>query len=297
MHQCHRQARADLHVAQIFAEDRRHAAQRAEGQVERLPIGQRRVDQQCCRPVAGIGDHADALENDQPPGLRGDIRRRIPQPEIRRIARAVRLGDDLAVALGIEAVGHDAVVAADRSQRANGKCADLAAAGRRLEGLQGGEHRHDRRHRARVLCQRLDVHAQTRPGAMRLQVQQDAIRAGQCGKMPESDLVLREGRAGGGAQQSAGCLSDRLMQRPPEHGSRVQAQDLGQVRAGMADPPVDAACGEQRTVRLYRTGDVDRLAIADAQIGVRGQTVETLLDRVHRHRALPPDGRTMSGNA
>ena len=84
-------------LREVLDVDRRDAAQRREGQVERL-AGPRVEDRvQRHRRVADVGDQPDPVDRVEPARLGGDVGRRVVQAEERVEVLAPLLGDHLAV--------------------------------------------------------------------------------------------------------------------------------------------------------------------------------------------------------
>jgi len=193
--------------------DGRHAAQDALGQIERCAIVHLWIDEQRYRPVAGIGDCADALTQIQPPGLRRDVGRGVPQPDIRLESRLASLGNDLAMPIFAEAVGHHPVIASDRLHPANREFAELSARGRLLERLQNRLCDGDRQSLPGLGAHGLDVYADGAARSMGLQMACSAIR-------PWKEIFL----AGRGAfvqpgpqQHAASRRAEHFLERPPQH--------------------------------------------------------------------------------
>lgn len=91
----------------------RHAAQRGKAQVQRLAGAWVGSGQQRRGLVVGILDHADAVDSVQLARLARYVRSGETQAQVARVARVGHLGQHLAVAFGIEAIGLDPAKAGD----------------------------------------------------------------------------------------------------------------------------------------------------------------------------------------
>ncbi len=112
---------------------RGHAAQHRETQVERLPCCRTQGRYQGHGNVGGVRNHTNPVQPIQFPRLGGNVRTGEVQAAIAGQWPGQRLGDDFAMALGLEPVNHDPVVA---GKRLNLVHTDIEQRFQRFGGLQ-----------------------------------------------------------------------------------------------------------------------------------------------------------------
>ena len=206
------------------------------------------------------------------------------QAEERVEVRCLRLGDDLAVVLGVVAVDHHAVEPGQRPDRLRGdvvqllqrrrpvELADRAADG--LIGVREGERARatgglELDHQRRRRQPRVDVTARVVPSA------RDPVQQGVDGDrgpgdvehdldgVPLTQVAERAGRPGDGPR---GPGTEQVGQRPAERLLPRVAEEVGQVLRHLPDDEVGIADLDEHTARLDAARDVDRLALAVAEI-------------------------------
>ena len=178
------------------------------------------------------------------------------QPEIARHAGAGRLRDHLAVQVFGEAVSHHTVIAEQGVQAAH----RLTAQGDAVRhGAQTLQQRVQLR-QFRAGCFGLDIDADDGTGAVGVQQQAAAIRAGDFG-IPE--LVAARGD---GQQCGTGSRADGPRERLPEQGVGFQPDEGGQILARMGDDEPVWPDRQQAAMGLDVAGRVQGLARAGFQI-------------------------------
>ena len=216
------------------------------------------------RAVARVGDDADPLQQGLAPRLGRDVGRGVSQATVWLQIRVAGLGDDLAVAALVQAVGHHPVVAGQRLEPLHRQFAQVAPGRCRVEGFQHRLHRHDRH----VPLDRppwFDVHAEQPASQMDTQVEPPAAD----GRLAIHMTRSAADQTGAALQRIAGGLTQQVRQLLAQRGLRRNAQDGTEVRAGMRHQQVARPSGEQGAVRLDCPRDVDLLLGADAQIQLR----------------------------
>jgi hypothetical protein len=110
-HQRHHQRGRHAHVAQVLQVQWRHAAQRAHRHVQFGGAAGHLARHQSGGGIVDVDQKPHAIADVQLAGALRDVGGRIVVTEQRLEPWIARLGDDLAVAVGVELVDHDAVVA------------------------------------------------------------------------------------------------------------------------------------------------------------------------------------------
>ncbi len=107
---------AHAHVGQVFAVDRRNAAQHAVAEIERF-VGLRvQRGKHAHRRIGHVGDQPDRVLDVQATRLGRDVRGRVALPQVAFEVFATALGDHLAGVVMTETVGHHPVVAGHPAQ-------------------------------------------------------------------------------------------------------------------------------------------------------------------------------------
>jgi len=273
--------------------DGRDAAQGAVGKVERRAVIQRRIGDQRNRLVGGVGNRADALAQVETPGLWRDVARRIAQPKVGLQVCSTGFGNDFAMPILAEAVGHHPVVAGDRPQPANREIAEVGASGCQGERPQDRLRHGNRRCTLVAGSERLDVHAEVPPRAVCPQNQSAGLRPGEYMNVAGRSPALRPGMT---HQRAEGRLANHFRQRPSEHFFRWSPQDRSEVRAGMSNKPPVSRRREHRAVRLDGAGGVDWLTLAVRRVHLFRRGVDTG-PVAAAHGQPHPRGAAWRGNA
>lgn len=135
-HQGHDQRRIHPHVLQVLDVDGRHAAQKAQRHIE-FPVGDRRaLRRQRYGCVVDIDQHPDAILDVQAAGDLRDIGGGVAVAEKRFQFLFAALGEHFAMALLVEAIDHDPIVAGEVLEDPGGFVAQRAQGRGGLDGAQ-----------------------------------------------------------------------------------------------------------------------------------------------------------------
>ena len=241
--------------------DGRHASEHAVAQVQRRARGRIPRRHQRRRPVADVGDDADAVAEVEPARGLGNVGGgKVEAEKALRHLVAVVLGHDLAVPVGIEAVHHHAVDA----EQAAGLARKSGA--QRLDRRRAVQRRERRPHRPirpvppgrRLGGRRLELHDQ--PGRILVR---DGVEQGARQFHQHRHLKLAlVGLARGARDLVEGLGRQPVRDRPPDHAVGRDAQKGAGVGAGLANGARFGVEDEQQPVRLHGTRRVDGLAVA-----------------------------------
>ena len=258
----HRHRGGDTHVAQVLDVNRRDAAQDGEAEIERpaaLRI-ERRYERR--RLVVDVRNDPQPVQRVQPPRLRRDVGGGIVQAEERFETGGPRFGDDLAVPVAIEAVDHHAVEAGQRPHFGGSDVVQLLQVAGGLELPQAGAHswmEADERGLPRL---ELDDHHAFGAAAV-----DDAVELRAAARLDRQGIhVAGETRVRGVDQAQPGFRREEALDRDAEQLVHLDAEDRRSVGARLREDQALAAAGEQDAVRLNRTGDMDRFALAVAEV-------------------------------
>lgn len=198
-----------------------------------------------------------------------DVGGRIAVAQQRVDARVSGLGDDLAVAVGVEAVDHHAVVAGEVAHGAGRGVGQGHQVGRIAQAAHGLGQRALQRGGRQV-----HGHRVARGGHHRLELQHQQAGRGAVQHAFEAAAArgrrqwLRHGQVGRGLQRGHGAV-----QRATQGGQRAfqpvrggMAQQFGGVVGDLQHGPVGLAQHQQQPVRLHRSGEVDQLTFAVGQV-------------------------------
>ncbi len=266
-----RHRRPHAHVAQVLEVDRRDAAQRRVGEVERRARrGEQRRDDRLGR-VVHVRDEPDPVLLVQRARLRRDVRRRVVQPEERVEVVPARLGHDLPVVVRVEAVDHHAVEARELAHVAGRVVVQLVERRGALEVAQrlpDGEVGVGERQRARAR-RGLDLHDEHRLGARALLRQRGPVEHGVDVERPAVPAVEVQGhgvarREVGPVRRvreqiARGLLAEHVGERPARELLRGDAEVPFHVRRRLEQHAVRLADHQQDPARLD-AGDVDGFA-------------------------------------
>ena len=257
--QAHR--RTDADVLQIFDVDRRHAAQHAVAHVQRLIDARRGAHRH--RRAAHVGDQAHRVFDVQAARLRRNVAGRKAPAQVGVERRIALLGHDVAAVVGAKAVGHDAVEAGQLAHHVHGV-------------LQQAQN-------MRLLPKALDRGVQARPVVVRAMRRWAAFELGHQpalhgvhqqiepapanldGGMARLRRVGGRGRPGRLREQRVHGRVFKVRRRGDFAQAGRTGQQGGQVVAGVGHAQIGIQ-RHQGAVRLDETGNVDRLAVAIAQI-------------------------------
>ena len=272
--------------------------------------------QQLRRLVVHVDQHAHAVAQVQLARALRDVGGRVVVAEQRFEPRVARLGDDLAVAVGVELVDHHAVVADQLAQRAAPRASASAPIARRLaEALHRGAQL--RSSACRSICDAVrSAAAAGRPARAPAPARRRRTRCS-----APSNGASRRPRRCATAAAAGSCRSPACAQRA--HARAEVAAELAPARAQqrVCGQPSSArrwrwpartrrsrlAQHQQHAVRLHRAGQVDQLALAVGQVGlaegragrhdrVQGAAEATGICRP-RARPLSPGRRFAVGHA
>ena len=284
--EAHGQAGGGAHVAHEFAVDRRDAAQRAVGEIERGRVLEPPPGQQQYRHVVGIRHRPDTLEHVLAPRLRRNIGRRVVVAEPGLEVPRMEFRDHRSIAMPAESIHHHPVEAGDRAQAAAGEGAEFRLAAGALEALQHRLHQRQRRLLPKVDSRRFNIDADPVAGVKTVQMQHATGRRA---------LALRHVAPHRSKRDALVCLErgDRLERSRPddrrevrsEHGGRGAPEDVGEVGAAMRHPKVLRAGRNHGAMRLRGAREVDRLALALLRIQPGGRLAKR---RPRRHGHLAP---------
>ena len=274
-HQRDHQRGRDAHVHQVLQVQRRHAAQVAQRHVQfALRAGclaAEQVRHQRGRLVVHVDQHAHAVAQVQVAGALRDVGGRVAMAEQRLQPRVARLGNDLAVAVGVETVDHHPVVADDVAQVLH------HAVGQRADGRSLADALHQR---AQLAEQRraVDLHAghARRRRVHRLQLQHQHVVGDAVHRAVEQRRADGAAQRLGFAQVALGAqglqlgtgITLQLMQVAQQQPVERTAKPTARTAAGLHDAQLRLLQHQQQTVRLDRPGELDQLAIAVRHIGL-----------------------------
>ncbi|CAM4074345.1 hypothetical protein CESP606_21790 [Cereibacter sphaeroides] len=213
------------------------------------------------RPVARIRNGTHPLAQVERARDLRNVRCRVVQAQVRLEILPAPLGDNLAMSVSAEAIGHHPVIAQHQLQPVNRELAEFHlrhGAGEGLDNRLPGS----RREPAILIAHRLDVEAHVVARLERMEMQQLSVASAE-----GPDCFRRLGAATTRlAQQDLVDAPDHLSDGRPQNRGRGQAEDLAQVDAGMGDAAAVGPRGHQRSVRLDRAGRGDRFHLADRRV-------------------------------
>ena len=230
------------------------------------------------RFVVHVDEHANPRAQVELARPLRDVGGRIVMPEQRVQARVARLGDDRAVAVGVELVDHHPVVARQVVHALRRRVRQRAQAGSGAEPLHRGRHAahedvaRDRRRRqlAGVRRRRLELQDQdTARGAVQRAFEAQALALGTA---IAQRALQRNGRGqvgrGDEARDLLGAIAPQKAERPLQHVVQREAEERRDVGSRLLDHQRLHGQHQQHAVRLHGAGQVDQLAFAVGQVGL-----------------------------
>ena len=206
-------------------------------------------------------------------------------------ARVACLGDDLAVAVGVEAVHHHAVVAGQVAHRLHDAVLQRTQGGRGTEALHaGGQHpaqdlglQRQRRRAAVGWLHGLQFHHQPAAGCAVCGAFQRAPRCAAADTALQGQRLQAQVRQQ--PQHRSGQVAAQRRDRALQQVGRRHAQQGLRVDAGLQHLQLRQAQQQQRAVRLHRARQVDELALAVGQVGLtEGGAVHARIRSVFQRR-------------
>jgi hypothetical protein len=214
------------------------------------------------RPVAHIRNDPQPVECIEAPRLGRNIRRGVVQSEERLQVLPLVFAHDFAVPVFVEAVDHDAVEAGERADLLRRDVAERPVVAGRLQPAHAGTHaRVESRQRIAPGLQLQDDHA------ARLAMVDNRVEDSPVAKLDRQGIPLtRKAAIPRDGDVGPRRLRHDARNRLAEQSAGLDAQMRAHAVAGLRDEQLRFAARQKRAMRLNSSRNVNRLAVAVAQV-------------------------------